>query len=343
MVEPLNATKFEPLKKEEKRLTRNFGQELPGETRNFSLGKTPERKELLRKKSQYYDDAFAVRESNTSARERIHRESTVIAEIRTNVIVRPQAYPSAFILTYGIKVNDEYTFITDLSHNLSSRYQRPESSILVTLTHSICLLLGGSFDPAYTMTITSLPSQIQPVTNKRNTMLLAKLLEESLGVPPSRGLIKFVGVQEENFAFNGKTAAAEIEDLEKEHADNSTTTRQTLPRLGPKVATNQQSKRSMRNLKVNTVGANSTINSREPLSPSRVPPGRLTPPQSERGPSPQMPVTPLPLPDRFNTTPAIPMPPMPLKKTAMDRKAEKVHKIGHRKSFISGLFSRQSG
>jgi hypothetical protein len=98
MIEPLNATKFEPLKREEKRLTPNFERESPGETQTFSLGKTPERRELAKQKSQYYDDAFAVRESKTSARERFHRESMVMVEVRTNVIVRPQAYPSVFWL-----------------------------------------------------------------------------------------------------------------------------------------------------------------------------------------------------------------------------------------------------
>jgi hypothetical protein len=246
-------------------------------------------------------------------------------------------------LAHEIKVSDEYTFITGLSHNLSSRYQRPESSILVTLTHSVCLLLGGSFDPAYVMTITALPSQVQPVTNKRNTILLAKLLEESLGVPPVRGLIKFVGVQEENLAFNGKTAAAEIRDLEKDQADDNTAIKRTLSQSGPKATTKRQSKRTIRNLKVDTAGGSSIINAREPISPGSERSGRLTPSQSERGPSSPMPVTPLLLPDRFNMTPAIPLPPIPIKKTALDRKTEKVQKIGRRKSFISGLFGRQSG
>jgi len=192
------------------------------------------------------------------------------------------------------------------------------------------------------MTITALPSQVQPVTNKRNTILLAKLLEESLGVPPVRGLIKFVGVQEENFAFRGKTTATEIEDLEKGQVDDNTTAKRTLSRLGPKATTERQSKRSIRNLKVDTAGGNGVINTREPMSPSSERSGHLTP-QSERGPSPPVPVTPLPLPDRFNTTPAIPLPPIPIKKTVLDRKAERVQRIGRRKSFISGLFGRQSG
>lgn len=98
MVETLQATNFDPLKGEERRLAQNVERESPGDAGTFLLAKTPERRELAKKKSQYYDDAFAVRESNTSARERVHRESMVMVEVRTNVIVRPQAHPSARIL-----------------------------------------------------------------------------------------------------------------------------------------------------------------------------------------------------------------------------------------------------
>jgi hypothetical protein len=89
MVEPLQATDCDPLKREERRLTRNIERGAPGDAAIFPLAKTPEQRELAKKKSQYYNDAFAVRESNTSARERVHRESMVMVEVRTNVIVRP--------------------------------------------------------------------------------------------------------------------------------------------------------------------------------------------------------------------------------------------------------------
>jgi hypothetical protein len=92
MIKSLQATD-DPLKKEERRLTRNVERGAPGDPSTFSLGKTPERRELAKKKSQYYDDAFAVRESKTSARERVHRESMVMVEVRTNVIVRPPNIP----------------------------------------------------------------------------------------------------------------------------------------------------------------------------------------------------------------------------------------------------------
>ncbi len=118
-----------------------------------------------------------------------------------------------------MQVQDEFQFITDLSSQLSSRYQRSESSIVVTVSHSTCLLFGGSFDPAYTLTITALASQLQPVTNKRNAAIVAKAMEDNLGVGPERGLIKFQAIAEENVATNGKTIAGEIEDLRKESVD----------------------------------------------------------------------------------------------------------------------------
>lgn len=49
--------------------------------------KTPEQKDLNKRRSQYYDDRFEVKEPAMTVRERITKESIVLAEIRTNVIV----------------------------------------------------------------------------------------------------------------------------------------------------------------------------------------------------------------------------------------------------------------
>lgn len=72
---------------EEKRLTRQIDRGAPGDRAIFSDKKTPEQKELAKRKSQYYGDVFANREPTTTARERIGRESMIMADIRTNVIV----------------------------------------------------------------------------------------------------------------------------------------------------------------------------------------------------------------------------------------------------------------
>jgi hypothetical protein len=76
------------LSAEERRTIRELDRGSPGDQAIFSERKTPEQKELARRKSQYYGDVFAHREPMTSARETITKESIVMADIRTNVIVR---------------------------------------------------------------------------------------------------------------------------------------------------------------------------------------------------------------------------------------------------------------
>lgn len=70
------------------RITRKIERGAPGDEAIFDQNKSPQQKELAKRKSQYFDGAFAyIREPASSARERISRESMIIADIRTNVIV----------------------------------------------------------------------------------------------------------------------------------------------------------------------------------------------------------------------------------------------------------------
>ena len=75
--------------REETRLTRKLDRGAPGDQAIFSENKSPEQRQLARKRSQYYQETFAAQEPNSSARERVSRDSMVIAEIKTNVIVSP--------------------------------------------------------------------------------------------------------------------------------------------------------------------------------------------------------------------------------------------------------------
>jgi hypothetical protein len=94
MLGPHGNSGQDPLAMESKRLTRQFDRGAPGDAAISTKSKTPEQKQLAKRKSQYYGDVFAYRESNTSARERINRESMVIADVRTNVIVRSTPFHS---------------------------------------------------------------------------------------------------------------------------------------------------------------------------------------------------------------------------------------------------------
>lgn len=175
------------------------------------------------------------------------------------------------------------------------------------------MLFAGSFDPAYVVTITAVPSQLQPVTNKRNAVLLQKALSDTLSVEPSRGIVKFVPIPEENFAFNGKTVLAEIEDLEREQGDDNTALKRSLSKSSVKTK-KRHSMRSLRTLKTTKYNQEEPM----PMSPRSE---HFTPPLSERATPP-------------------PIPSGPHEMTTMDRRAEKVQKVGKRKSFIQGLFGR---
>jgi hypothetical protein len=84
---------------------------------------------------------------------------------------------------------------------------------MISLDHSACLIYGGSFEPAYHMTVTALPSQVQSTLNKRNAALLQGFMEEELNVAASRGVVNFCAVGEDCLATNGVTVLAEIEAL----------------------------------------------------------------------------------------------------------------------------------
>lgn len=82
---------------------------------------------------------------------------------------------------------------------------------MVKIEHSMCMVLGGAFDPSYTLTISGIASLLTPEANKWNAILLAGILEEAIGVPASRGIIKFDPILEENLAWNHLTIAGQIE------------------------------------------------------------------------------------------------------------------------------------
>lgn len=92
---------------------------------------------------------------------------------------------------------------------------------MITANHSACLLLGGSFEPTYILTIYALPVQLQPTTNKRNAALIQSFMFESIGVQADRGIIKFVPIQEDSLATNGMTVLGEIERLERQQAEEN--------------------------------------------------------------------------------------------------------------------------
>jgi hypothetical protein len=236
-------------------------------------------------------------------------------------------------LTGKTQIKDEYTFITSLAAHLSQRYSRPQSSILVQVEHSTCLFFGGSFDPAYIITITALPSQVQPTLNKRNAALIQAFLADELPAPESRGVVKFVSVAEENLATGGVTVLGQIESLQAQKS--------TLPRTPASIRASSGGP-----------AAKSTPNFSRKGTPEPPPkPAALEHEKQERRARPNTPkesAVPAQRKSSKSRTkdkhvdPLIispPMPALPPEKSPLDIQAEKTQKVGRRKSFAR-IFGR---
>lgn len=72
-----------------KAMSRNIERGAPGDSAIISATNgNPQQQELRKKKSQFYTEVFSYREPNLTPKERIHKDSIITAEVKTNVIVR---------------------------------------------------------------------------------------------------------------------------------------------------------------------------------------------------------------------------------------------------------------
>lgn len=95
---------------------------------------------------------------------------------------------------------------------------------MVSVFHSTCLMFGGSFEPAYFLTVTAIEQHCQTATNKRNAALMQSFLSDILKVPLHRGLVRFNPIPEDCLATGGRTVAAEVEQADAENGVKKTPT-----------------------------------------------------------------------------------------------------------------------
>jgi hypothetical protein len=99
---------------------------------------------------------------------------------------------------------------------------------MISINHSACILLGGSFEPTYVLTINTLAAQLQPTINKRNAAMIQAFMTEAIGVAADRGVLRFIPISEENLATNGMTIAGDIEQYERLQEDQEGGLKRTL-------------------------------------------------------------------------------------------------------------------
>ncbi|KAK7213577.1 hypothetical protein V2G26_020755 [Clonostachys chloroleuca] len=182
-------TRLEPVMEGDAKFLPHMEKPPPGEQLRMKISSPA----LSRHRSRYFERALGSPRELEEETQNVRAQAIVLAEIKTNVII-----------------NDEAAFMSNLASLIARRYDRPITSVAVTVEHGVCMLFSGTFDPAYIITIHAIPSLVQPVTNKRNLALLQHHLECALRVPSSRGLVRFVSVPEDCFGRNGRTVAGDI-------------------------------------------------------------------------------------------------------------------------------------
>lgn len=161
-------------------------------------------------------------------------------------------------------------------------------------------------------------------------------MASSLGVLPDRGIVRFVAIAEENLATKGTTYSGHIERLQKKKSDEpprevvSAHSEEPKPTEPPPIIprlTIDKNKKNRQSLLINTRPSTNPTPRRqfqsEPASKATSP--TLQKAQAALSPPPQ------------ETSP--PIPSIPWDNNPMDRKAERVQKLGKRRSFFT-IFAR---
>ncbi|RMZ84097.1 hypothetical protein DV736_g6602, partial [Chaetothyriales sp. CBS 134916] len=172
-----------------------------GSGRNMleKVGRGPSwsRCQLSRKKSQFYTEAFAYREPSNTAKERVAKDSNILAEVKMNCC----------------------EFLIDFSFQLSEIYQRPVSCIMAMVSTEVSILINSSTEPAYMVTISTVASEIAAIKNKRSAHLIQDFMLGAVEINLRREVVRFEAVPEKNLATNGSAALQEIEELERPSSD----------------------------------------------------------------------------------------------------------------------------
>ncbi|KAL5528924.1 hypothetical protein ACEPAG_4898 [Sanghuangporus baumii] len=97
--------------------------------------------------------------------------------------------PSLQLVT-NVKLDDVKSFSLAFSKLAARVLGKPESYISVSYTYNESLTFGGSFEPAFILTVVSL-GNINPQANAQYSKALFSFFGEKLGVKDDRGYIVF--------------------------------------------------------------------------------------------------------------------------------------------------------
>ncbi|TFK25820.1 Tautomerase/MIF [Coprinopsis marcescibilis] len=112
----------------------------------------------------------------------------------------------ALELITNVKIADEKAFVVEFSKLGAELLSKPEKYISINVRHNPTLTFGGTFDPAFILSIVSLDN-INPEVNEKYSKALFKFFEDKLGVPGDRGYVVFNDPGRAYIGYEGTTFA----------------------------------------------------------------------------------------------------------------------------------------
>ncbi|KAJ7043042.1 Tautomerase/MIF superfamily [Mycena alexandri] len=109
-------------------------------------------------------------------------------------------------LMVNVQVPDEKALALEFSKLGAQTLGKPEAYITVSITYNKTLTFGGTFDPAFALTITSLDN-LNTEANEKYSLAFSEFFKEKLNIPNDRGYITFNDPGRGFLGFKGTTFA----------------------------------------------------------------------------------------------------------------------------------------
>ncbi|KAJ7063578.1 Tautomerase/MIF superfamily [Mycena amicta] len=109
-------------------------------------------------------------------------------------------------LKVNVQVADEQDLAKQLSKVSAETLGKPEAYITVCVTVNKTLTFGGTFEPAFSLSVVSLDN-LSTELNEKYSAAFTKFLAEKLGIPNDRGYIIFSDPGRGYLGFQGTTFA----------------------------------------------------------------------------------------------------------------------------------------
>ncbi|EJD37890.1 Tautomerase/MIF [Auricularia subglabra TFB-10046 SS5] len=109
-------------------------------------------------------------------------------------------------LVSNVQPSDARAFIKEFSKLASETLGKPEKAVAIDFRYNESLSFGGTFEPAFLLTIGSLIN-VNPETNAEFSGVFFAFFKEKLGISGERGFIEFVDPTAAYIGYDGTTIA----------------------------------------------------------------------------------------------------------------------------------------